>query len=76
MPARGWARTTPSWLSVASALVAVARATPHSRAICRVEGTRSPGASSPSAILLRISAAIRRYGGSISPAIGTPFRLS
>ena len=32
-----------------SALVAVASATPHSLAIWRVEGTRSPGASSPSA---------------------------
>ncbi|MFK8846505.1 hypothetical protein [Streptomyces sp. Ac-502] len=44
-------------------MVAVAIATPHSWVIRRVEGTRSPAASSPVSIRRRISATMRRYGG-------------
>lgn len=64
MPIRGTAVTTPSARSTASALVAVASATPNSWVMRRVDGTRSPGRNSPAAIRRWISAAIRRYGGS------------
>lgn len=60
VPIRGRASTRPSRRRVVRALVAVASATPHSEAICRVEGTRSPGASSPSAMRRRIAATMRR----------------
>lgn len=57
-PGREWTR--PSWRRVASTLVAVAIATPHSWVIARVDGTRSPGFRVPAAIRPRSSAAIRR----------------
>ncbi len=60
VPTPDTARTSPSWRRVASTLVAVAMATPHSWVIRRAEGTRSPGRSSPSLIRRRISPAIRR----------------
>ncbi len=45
VPTPTTARTRPSACNAASALVAVAMATPQSRVICRADGTRSPGRS-------------------------------
>ncbi len=71
VPTPGTARTRPWWRSSVSALVAVAIATPHSRVISRVEGTRSPGASSPASIRSRSAAATSRYREAVDePAIG------
>ena len=53
-------RVRPSCRRTARALVAVAIATPHWRVICRADGTRSPGASSPASMRRRMSSTTRR----------------
>ncbi len=58
VPIPGRASTRSCCRRVVSTLVAVAIATCQSRAICRVDGTRSPGASAPDSIRPRISSAI------------------
>lgn len=58
-PCRAW--TSPSCRNVVSTFVAVAIATPHSRVISRVDGTRFPGRSAPEAIRRRIASTIPTY---------------
>ena len=60
VPTPGTGATRPSCRSVGSTLVAVAIATPQLAGRCsRVDGTRSPGASSPGLDPRRSSATIR-----------------
>ena len=60
VPAPTFVSTSPSSRRAAITLVAVATATPHRWAICRMDGIRSPGRRSPVRIRARISATIRR----------------
>lgn len=60
MPTPGTARTRLSCRRTVRARLAVAMATPHSRTICRVDGTRSPGLNSPAVMRRRNSATMRR----------------
>ena len=64
VPTPGLACTSRSCCSACNAFVAVAIATPKSRTSARVDGTRSPGFSSPASIRRRSSAAITWYGAS------------
>ncbi len=75
VPTPGTARTRHSCPRVASTLLAVAMATPHRWVMARVEGTRSPGRSSPRSMRPRSSAAIRAYGACCRSVIPPPGAL-